>query len=327
MTAFEKNGFDGDELEENEFEVRERMFEKRAITIPGNGDGQRVDKFLAESLPDFSRSYLQKLLKDGQVLANGRAIKPNYKLSAGELLSVSLPENEDLNVEPEDLPVEVLYEDSDVILVNKGKGMVVHPAAGHNKGTLVNFLLYHCKGELSGINGVLRPGIVHRIDKDTTGVLIACKNDKAHRALAEQLKEHTIIRKYRAIVLGKLPEDEDTIHTTIGRHPTDRKKMSVHCKNGKDAITHYRVLQRFSNYTYVECQLETGRTHQIRVHMASIGHPLLGDTVYGPEKSKYKLEGQCLHAMVFGFIHPSIGEYMEFEAPLPAYFQRLLSII
>ena len=322
MTAFERDAFDSDELEGNGSETEERM-----ITIPKDGNGQRVDKFLAEALPEFSRSYLQKLLKDGQVLANGREVKPNYKLSTDEILSVSLPENEDLNVEPEDLPVEVLYEDSDVILVNKGKGMVVHPAAGHNKGTLVNFLLYHCKGELSGINGVLRPGIVHRIDKDTTGVLIACKNDKAHRALAEQLKEHTIVRKYRAIVLGSLPEDESTIHTTIGRHPTDRKKMSVHCKNGKDAITHYRVLQRFSNYTYVECQLETGRTHQIRVHMASIGHPLLGDTVYGPEKSKYKLEGQCLHAMVFGFIHPSTSEYMEFEAPLPAYFQKLLSIL
>ena len=322
MTAFEKDELDTDELEERELATKERI-----ITIPKGINDQRVDKFLAEALPDFSRSYLQKLLKDGQVLANGKEVKPNYKLSTGEILSVSLPENEDLNVKPEDLPVEVLYEDSDVILVNKGKGMVVHPAAGHNKGTLVNFLLFHCKGELSGINGVLRPGIVHRIDKDTTGVLIACKNDKAHRALAEQLKEHSIVRKYRAIVLGLLSEEEGTIHTTIGRHPTDRKKMSVHCKNGKDAITHYRVLQRFSNYTYVECQLETGRTHQIRVHMASIGHPLLGDTVYGPEKSKYKLEGQCLHAMVFGFMHPSTNEYMEFEAPLPDYFQRLLSIL
>lgn len=332
MTAFERDELETDELKTDELkvhelEMEEHMFAERRITIPEDGNGKRVDKFLAEALPEFSRSYLQKLLKDGQVLANGREVKPNYKLSTDEILSVSLPENEDLNVEPEDLPVEVLYEDSDIILVNKGKGMVVHPAAGHNKGTLVNFLLYHCKGELSGINGVLRPGIVHRIDKDTTGVLIACKNDKAHRALAEQLKEHTIIRKYRAIVLGLLPKEEGTIHTAIGRHPTDRKKMSVHCKNGKDAITHYRVLQRFPNYTYVECQLETGRTHQIRVHMASIGHPLLGDTVYGPEKSKYKLEGQCLHAMVFGFIHPSTGEYMEFEAPLPAYFQKLLSIL
>ncbi len=254
-------------------------------------------------------------------------IKPNYKLSAGENLSVSLPENEELNVKPENLPVEVLYEDSDIILVNKGKGMVVHPAAGHNTGTLVNFLLYHCQGELSGINGVSRPGIVHRIDKDTTGVLIACKNDKAHRFLAAQLKEHSITRKYRAIVLGSLPKEEDTIHTLIGRHPTDRKKMSVNCKSGKDAITHYQVLQRFTNHTYIECQLETGRTHQIRVHMASIGHPLLGDTVYGPEKCKYKLEGQCLHAFVFGFIHPTTGEYMEFQAPLPAYFQKLLTIL
>lgn len=297
------------------------------FTISPAAAGERIDKFLTEALPDFSRSYLQKLLKDGFVTINGKTIKPNYKLSEGDALAVSVPENQELNVEPENLPVEVLYEDSDVILVNKGKGMVVHPAAGHTRGTLVNFLLYHCKGELSGINGVLRPGIVHRIDKDTTGVMIACKNDKAHRALASQLKEHSITRKYRAIVLGTLPDEEGTIHTLIGRHPTDRKKMSVHCKNGKDAITHYRVLQRFANYTYIECQLETGRTHQIRVHMASIGHPLLGDTIYGPEKSKYKLEGQCLHAYVFGFLHPSTGEYMEFKAPLPAYFQKLLSIL
>lgn len=309
-------------FEKEDYETEEQFF-----TISEDSSGERVDKFLADVLPEFSRSYLQKLLKSGLVLADNRPIKPNYRLLAGEKLSISLPENEDLDVVPEDLPVEVLYEDSDVILINKGKGMVVHPAAGHNRGTLVNFLLYHCKEELSGINGVLRPGIVHRIDKDTTGVLIACKNDKAHKSLAEQLKEHTITRKYRAIVLGSLPKDADTIHTLIGRHPTDRKKMSVHCKNGKDAITHYHVLQRFSNHTYIECQLETGRTHQIRVHMASIGHPLLGDAVYGPEKSKYKLEGQCLHAFVFGFLHPSTGEYMEFEAPLPEYFQKLLSIL
>lgn len=316
-----------DAAEATASEMEELNREILFFTVSETDKGQRIDKFLTDILPDFSRSYLQKLLKDSLVLANGKAVKPNYKLSAGEVLSVRLPENEDLDLEPEDLPVEVLYEDSDVILVNKSKDMVVHPSAGHNSKTLVNFLLYHCKGELSGINGVSRPGIVHRIDKDTTGVMIACKNDKAHNSLAAQLKEHTITRKYRAIVLGVLPKDEDTIHTLIGRHPTDRKKMSIHCKNGKDAITHYRVLQRFSNHTYIECQLETGRTHQIRVHMASIGHPLLGDTVYGTEKCRYKLQGQCLHAFVFGFIHPSTGKYMEFEAPLPDYFQKLLNIL
>lgn len=308
-------------------EIEELNGEKLLFTVSETAKGQRIDKFLTDILPEFSRSYLQKLLKDGFVLTDSRTVKPNYKLSAGETVSVLIPENEDLDIEPEDLPVEILYEDSDVILINKDKDMVVHPSAGHKSGTLVNFLLYHCQGELSGINGVSRPGIVHRIDKDTTGVMIACKNDKAHNSLAAQLKEHSITRKYRAIVLGVLPKEEDTIHTLIGRHPTDRKKMSVHCKSGKDAVTHYRVLERFSNHTYIECQLETGRTHQIRVHMASIGHPLLGDTVYGPEKCKYKLQGQCLHAFVFGFLHPSTGEYMEFEAPLPNYFQKLLSIL
>lgn len=324
MSTFEQ---DTTKTDNQEIELKDPETEELFFTITSEAAGERVDKFLSAALPDFSRSYLQKLLKDGMVEINNRAVKPNFRLSERDLLAISLPENQELAIQPENLPVEVLYEDEDVILINKGKGMVVHPAAGHTTGTLVNFLLYHCKEELSGINGVLRPGIVHRIDKDTTGVLIACKNDRSHRALAEQLKEHSITRKYRAIVLGALPKEKGTIHTMIGRHPTDRKKMSVHCKTGKDAITHYRVLQRFSNYTYIECQLETGRTHQIRVHMASIGHPLLGDTVYGPEKCKFNLEGQCLHAMLLGFIHPATGEYMEFEAPLPEYFQKLLSIL
>lgn len=324
MSTFEQ---DPAKTDSQEIELKDPETEDLFFTITSEAAGERIDKFLSAALPDFSRSYLQKLLKDGMVEINQKSVKPNFRLSEGDLLAISLPENQELAIQPENLPVEVLYEDEDVILINKCKGMVVHPAAGHTTGTLVNFLLYHCKEELSGINGVLRPGIVHRIDKDTTGVLIACKNDKSHRALAEQLKEHSITRKYRAIVLGTLPEEEGTIHTMIGRHPTDRKKMSVHCKAGKDAITHYRVLQRFSNYTYIECQLETGRTHQIRVHMASIGHPLLGDTVYGPEKCKFNLEGQCLHAMVLGFIHPTTGKYMEFEAPLPEYFQKLLSIL
>lgn len=287
----------------------------------------RIDKFLSDSLPDLSRSYLQKLLKDNFILVNERPVKANYKLTLGDRISIILPEVKEPDIKPENLSVEILYEDSEVILVNKPKGMVVHPSAGHYSGTLVNFLMYHCKDSLSGINGVLRPGIVHRIDKETTGVLIACKTDSAHKALAKQLKDHTITRRYRAIVHGALPQEEGTIATEIGRHPTDRKKMSIHCKNGKEAITHYRVLQHFSNYTYIECRLETGRTHQIRVHMASIGHPLLGDEVYGSIKTKYKLQGQCLHAMVLGFLHPVSGNYMEFEAPLPDYFQKLLKIL
>ena len=228
-------------------------------------------------------------------------------------------------MEPENIPLDILYEDDDLLVVNKPKGMVVHPAAGHSSGTLVNAVLYHCRGNLSGINGVLRPGIVHRIDMDTTGALVICKSDFAHQSLAEQLSVHSITRKYRAIVHGNLKEDEGTVRGAIGRHPTDRKKMAINERNGKPAVTHYRVLERFGNYTYIECQLETGRTHQIRVHMASIGHPLLGDAVYGPKKCPVKnLQGQTLHAMVLGFIHPRTGAYMEFEAPLPEYFSNLL---
>ena len=238
---------------------------------------------------------------------------------------VLLPEPEELNVEPENIPLDILYEDDDLLVVNKPKGMVVHPAAGHSSGTLVNAVLYHCRGNLSGINGVLRPGIVHRIDMDTTGALVICKSDFAHQSLAEQLSVHSITRKYRAIVHGNLKEDEGTIEGPIGRHPTDRKKMAINYKNGKDAVTHYKVLERFGQATYVECRLETGRTHQIRVHMASIGHPLLGDTVYGSSKNPYHLEGQALHAMILGFVHPRTCEYMEFTAPLPEYFVKLLS--
>ena len=229
-------------------------------------------------------------------------------------------------MEPENIPLDILYEDDDLLVVNKPKGMVVHPAAGHSSGTLVNAVLYHCRGNLSGINGVLRPGIVHRIDMDTTGALVICKSDFAHQSLAEQLSVHSITRKYRAIVHGNLHEDNGTVRGAIGRHPTDRKKMALNERNGKPAVTHYRVLERFGNYTYIECQLETGRTHQIRVHMASIGHPLLGDTVYGPKKCPLKnLQGQTLHAMILGFIHPRSGTYMEFEAPLPEYFSNLLT--
>lgn len=298
--------------------------ERRQYETDASEAGQRLDRVLAGREPEISRSYLQKLIRDGSVLVDGKPAKAGAKLSEGTRIELLLPEPAEPEILPEDLALDILYEDGDVILINKPKGMVVHPSAGHYTGTLVNGLLYHCRGELSGINGVLRPGIVHRIDKDTTGVLIACKNDRAHNALAEQLKEHTITRRYRAIVCGNLKEEEGTVDAPIGRHPVERKKMAVVRSGGKRAVTHYRVLERFGAYTYIECRLETGRTHQIRVHMASIGHPLLGDEVYGRGKNPFHLEGQTLHAMVLGFVHPSTGEYMEFEAPLPEYFEELL---
>ena len=291
----------------------------------GNGEQNlRIDKYLAQKLPDQSRSYIQKLIKDEQVTVHNQKIKSNYKVQSGDQLRVELPKLQEPDILPEDIPLDILYEDEDVLVINKPKGMVVHPSAGHYSQTVVNAVLFHCKGQLSGINGVLRPGIVHRIDMDTTGAIVICKNDKAHQILAEQLKEHSITRKYRALVCGNMKEDTGTIVGAIGRHPIDRKKMAINEKNGKPAVTHYKVLERFGNYTYIECQLETGRTHQIRVHMASKGHPLLGDVLYGPTKCPFKLQGQCLHAMVLGFMHPSTGEYMEFDAPLPKYFEDLL---
>ncbi|NBK93271.1 RluA family pseudouridine synthase [bacterium 1XD21-13] len=286
--------------------------------------GLRMDRYLAEQLPELSRSYVQKLIKDGAVLLGGRAVKANYKVNPGDVIELELPAAVEPAIEPEELPLDILYEDSDVIFINKPKDMVVHPSPGHTTGTLVNGLLYHCRGELSGINGVMRPGIVHRIDKDTTGVLIVCKNDRAHSVVAEQLKEHTITRRYRAIVWGVLKENEGTVDAPIGRHPVDRKRMAVVPRGGKQAVTHYRVLERIDRFTYIECQLETGRTHQIRVHMASIGHPLLGDEVYGRGRSPFGLQGQALHAMVLGIVHPSTGAYLEVEAPLPEYFVELL---
>lgn len=290
-----------------------------------DGSGLRIDRYLSDNLQELSRSYLQKLLKDGGIRVNGKAVKSNYKVCDGDLIVLEIPEAVEPDIEAESMNLEILYEDADILLVNKPKGMVVHPAAGHYTGTLVNGLMAHCKGQLSGINGVMRPGIVHRIDMDTTGVLIVCKNDRAHSAIAEQLKVHSIMRKYYAIVHGTIKDEEGCIHAPIGRHPADRKKMSINEKNGKDAVTHYRVLRRFRRFTYVECQLETGRTHQIRVHMASIGHPLLGDTVYGPSKCPFSgLQGQTLHAGVLGIVHPVSGEYMEFHAPLPEYFDILL---
>ncbi|MDY3765379.1 MAG: RluA family pseudouridine synthase [Lachnospiraceae bacterium] len=286
--------------------------------------GKRIDRFLSEQFPQYSRSFWQKLIKEQKILVNQKESKNNYKLNTGDQVEIEIPDPEILDVEPENIPLDILYEDEDLIIVNKPKGMVVHPSAGHYTNTLVNALLYHCKDQLSGINGTMRPGIVHRIDQDTTGSLVVCKNDFAHNALAEQLKVHSITRKYRAIVHGVIKEEEGTIDQPIGRHPIDRKKMAVNHKNGKEAVTHYRVLERFQKYTYIECQLETGRTHQIRVHMSSISHPILGDTVYGPAKCPYHLQGQTLHAMVLGFVHPRTGAYLEVTAPLPDYFEELL---
>lgn len=287
-------------------------------------DNTRIDKFLNEQMADISRSYIQKLIKDDLVTVDLRPVKANYKVKEGDRVEVTLPEPVSLDIEPENIPLDIIYEDEDVLLVNKPKDMVVHPSAGHMDGTLVNALLYHCKDSLSSINGVMRPGIAHRIDKDTTGLLIICKNDKAHNCIAEQLKVHSITRRYHAIVWNNLSEDEGKIDAPIGRHPIDRKRMAVNYKNGKSAVTHYKVLERFGKYTYIECTLETGRTHQIRVHMTSIGHPLIGDTVYGSDRQPFKTQGQVLHAKVFGFVHPTTGKYMEFETPLPEYFEAIL---
>lgn len=293
--------------------------------IEAEQEGSRIDSFLAGELDSLSRSYIQKILKSGGVTVNEKAVKANYKVQEGDLVRLEIPEEQEPDIKPENIPLSVLYEDDDVLVVDKPKDMVVHPAAGHYEHTLVNAIMYHCAGNLSGINGVLRPGIVHRIDKDTTGALVICKNDKAHQCLAEQLAVHSITRKYRAIVQGYFNEDEFTIEGDIGRHPTDRKKMAMNVKNGKPAVTHVKVLERLKGYSYVECQLETGRTHQIRVHLSTKGHPLLGDTVYGPSKPAFAgLQGQTLHAMVLGFKHPGTGEYVECEAPLPEYFEKLL---
>ena len=293
-------------------------------TLTADRDGERMDAFLARSLPDLTRSAAQRLLERGEVTWNGKAVRKNDRTCVGQELEVALPEPEPVEIVPQDIPLDVVYEDGDVIVVNKPVGMVVHPAPGHPDGTLVNALLYHCGKSLSGINGELRPGIVHRIDRDTSGLIIAAKNDRAHLALAQQLQDHSLARVYEAVAVGNFREDSGTVDAPIGRHPVDRKKMAVEPRNGRPAVTHWRVLARYPGYTHVECRLETGRTHQIRVHLASIGHPLLGDTVYGSKKPYPGLAGQCLHARRLSFRHPSTGALIQLECSLPPWFQAVL---
>lgn len=288
-------------------------------------EGERLDKFLSTIYPEISRSFFQKLIKNEQIQINNKLEKANYKLKLNDIVTVTIPDAVETQIIPEDIPLDILYEDDDILIVNKPKGMVVHPSAGHYSGTLVNAIMYHCKDSLSGINGEIRPGIVHRIDMDTTGSLIVCKNDESHVNIADQIKVHSVNRIYEGIVFGNIKEDEGTIEAPIGRNPNDRKKMAINEKNGKNAITHYKILNRSNNYCYVQFKLETGRTHQIRVHMSSIGHPLIGDALYSNNKSVFKnLQGQTLHAKTIGFVHPKTEEYMEIEAPLPEYFKKLL---
>lgn len=300
--------------------------EKLMFEIEEQQIGKRLDAFLSENIEGQSRSYIQKLIEQDAVLVKGKPSKSNYKLRIGDNIEVCIPDPVPLDVVAEDIELNIVYEDEDVIVLNKPQGMVVHPAHGNYTGTIVNALLSHCDN-LSGINGVMRPGIVHRIDKDTSGIIIIAKNNEAHVSLSEQLKEHSITRRYTALVEGVVKPDEGTIETMIGRNPRNRKEMAIVSKNGKRAVTHYTVLERFENYTLIEARLETGRTHQIRVHMAHIGHPIVGDPVYGFKKQKFHTEGQLLHARVLGFIHPRLGEYREFEAPLPDYFVSILSKI
>lgn len=286
--------------------------------------GSRLDKYLSSQMPEFTRSFLQKLIKEDCVRVGNQSVKANYKLKPSEIVSVIVPAPKETEIIPENIPLDILYEDESLLIVNKPKNMVVHPSAGHYTGTLVNAVMYHCKDSLSGINGSIRPGIVHRIDKDTTGSLIICKNDESHLCIAEQIKNHSIKRIYRGIVSGYMKEQEGRIEGNIGRHPTDRKKMAIRTNGGKHAVTHYKTLEQWKNAAYMEFCLETGRTHQIRVHMAGNGHPLLGDVIYGNPKNPYKLNGQALHAMTIGFIHPNTKEYLEISAPLPEYFESLM---
>ena len=295
------------------------------LRLKVDAPGQRADQFLAAALPQLTRSAAQKLLEEGAVTLDGRPVKKNYKTAPGDELVVILPDPAPVDILPQDIPLDVVYEDDDVIAVNKPVGLVVHPAAGHPDGTLVNALLYHCGNSLSGINGALRPGIVHRIDRDTSGLIIAAKNDTAHLALAAQLQDHSLYREYEAVCVGNLKQDQGTVNAPIARHPTDRKKMAVNFLQGREAVTHWTVLERFPGYTHIQCRLETGRTHQIRVHMAHTGHPLLGDVVYGSKKPWPGLAGQCLHARRLSFLHPRTGERLTLECPLPPWFQEVLT--
>ncbi len=294
------------------------------FTAQNEHAGKRIDAFVSEQEESLTRSSVQKLLSEGMICVNDRTISKSYKLKAGDRVTVSIPKPKELEALPENIPLNIVYEDDDLLVVDKPKGMVVHPAPGNPDGTLVNALLYHCQGSLSGINGVMRPGIVHRIDKDTSGLLIVAKNDFAHADLATQIAEHSFTREYRAVVHGNIKQDTGTVEAPIGRNPKDRKKMAVTLKNSKPATTHYEVIERYGNYTFIKCRLETGRTHQIRVHMASIGHPVAGDLVYGPKNTPKSLHGQCLHACLLGFVHPRTKQYMEFQSELPEYFQKFL---
>ena len=289
--------------------------------------GMRIDKALSSKAEGFTRSHIQSVLSDDGVKVNGKTVSKSYKLSPGDEVVFTVPEPTLLSAEPEDIPLDIVYEDSDLLVVNKPRGLVVHPAPGNESGTLVNALMYHCKGSLSGINGVIRPGIVHRIDKDTSGLLIVAKNDFSHEKLALQIKDHSFKRQYRAVVHGNIKDDFGTVDAPIGRSTKDRKKMCVTDKNSRHAVTHYEVLDRFDSFTYIKVTLETGRTHQIRVHMSYIGHPVAGDPVYGPKNGVTKLNGQCLHAGLIGFIHPRDGRYMEFESDLPDYFTAFLKTL
>lgn len=295
---------------------------KKIIFTAAEG-GERLDKLISEYSDEISRSFAAKLAEDGAVTVNGKRVRKNYKAVSGDVVEIELPEPEPISAEPEDIPLDIVYEDDDLIVVNKPQGMVVHPAAGNYTGTLVNALMFHCRGTLSAINGVVRPGIVHRIDKDTSGLLVAAKNNEAHIFLAQQIKERKANRRYIALLNGILKKD-GTVSKPIARHPVDRKKMAV-CAGGREAVTHYHVMEHFGNeYTLAECVLETGRTHQIRVHMASIGHSVVGDKTYGIKKERFNLAGQLLHAATLGFVHPKSGEYMEFSAPIPDYFENIL---
>ena len=289
------------------------------------GEEGRLDKYLSDKLEDMTRSYLKKLISDDKaVLVNGNPAKPNYKLKPGDIIELAVPEPIELEIKAENIPLDIVYEDNDMLVVNKPQGMVVHPAAGNYTGTLVNALLYHCGDSLSGINGEKRPGIVHRIDKDTSGLLLVAKNDNAHQKLSSQIKEHSLTRAYKALVHGNIKQDSGRIDAPIGRHPSDRKKMTITDKNSREAVTNFRVLERYGRYTFVECILETGRTHQIRVHMSKNGHPIVGDKTYGVKKEEFNLAGQLLHAYKVGFIHPVSGEYMEFVSELPDYYINVL---